>query len=60
MTEMTFVKHKRNNPSCDLWDSEGNEKIQFLSYNIPSKLEGQSEIEHSFISLTVTLFPRLG
>ena len=49
MTEMTFVKHKRNNPSCDPWDSQGNEKIQFLSYNIPSKLEGQSEIEHSFI-----------
>ena len=26
MTDMTFVKHKRNNPTCDPWDSQGNEK----------------------------------
>ena len=25
-----YVKHKRNDPMCDPWDSQGNEKIQFL------------------------------
>ena len=25
-----YVKHKRNNPMCDPWDSQGNEKMQFL------------------------------
>ena len=30
MTDMTFVKHKRNNPTCDSWDFQGNEKMQFL------------------------------
>ena len=24
------MKHKRNDPMCDPWDSEGNEKMQFL------------------------------
>ena len=24
------MKHKRNDPMCDPWDSGGNEKIQFL------------------------------
>ena len=24
------MKHERNNPICDPWDSQGNEKIQFL------------------------------
>ena len=24
------VKHKRNDPMCDPWDSQGDEKIQFL------------------------------
>ena len=28
--DMTFVKHRRNNPTCDPWDSQGNEKMQFL------------------------------
>ena len=30
MTDMTFVKHKRNNPTCDPRDSQGNGKMQFL------------------------------
>ena len=25
-----YVKHKRNNPTCDRWDSQGNEKMKFL------------------------------
>ena len=25
-----YVKHKRNDPMCDPWDSQGNEKMQFL------------------------------
>ena len=25
-----YVKHKRNDPMCDPWDSKGNEKMQFL------------------------------
>ena len=25
-----YVKHKRNDPMCDLWDSQGDEKMQFL------------------------------
>ena len=25
-----YVKHKRNDPMCDLCDSQGNEKMQFL------------------------------
>ena len=25
-----YVKHKRNDPICEPWDSQGNEKIQFL------------------------------
>ena len=24
------MKHKRNDPMCDPWDSQGNEKMQFL------------------------------
>ena len=24
------MKHKRNYPMCDPWDSQGNEKVQFL------------------------------
>ena len=24
------MKHKRNDPMCDSWDSQGNEKMQFL------------------------------
>ena len=24
-----YVKHKRNDPMCDPWDSQGNEKMQF-------------------------------
>ena len=24
------MKHKRNDPMCDPWDSLGNEKMQFL------------------------------
>ena len=27
---MTNVKHKRNDPMCVLWDSQVNEKMQFL------------------------------
>ena len=27
----TSFKHKRNNPSCDSWDSESNENMQFPS-----------------------------
>ena len=30
MTDMTFVKRRRNNPTCDPWDTQGNEKMQFL------------------------------
>ena len=30
MMDMTFVKHKRNNPTCDPWDSQGIDKMQFL------------------------------
>ena len=25
-----YVKHKRNDPVCDPWDSQGDEKMQFL------------------------------
>ena len=25
-----YVKHKRNDPMCDPWDSQGDEKLQFL------------------------------
>ena len=25
-----YVKHKRNDPMCDPWDTQGNEKMQFL------------------------------
>ena len=25
-----YVKHKRNDPMCDPWDSQENEKMQFL------------------------------
>ena len=25
-----YVKHTRNDPMCDPWDSQGNEKMQFL------------------------------
>ena len=25
-----YVKHKRNNPTCDHWNSQGNEKLQFV------------------------------
>ena len=25
-----YVEHKRNDPMCDPWDSQGNEKMQFL------------------------------
>ena len=25
-----YVKHKRNGPICDPWDSQGNEKMQVL------------------------------
>ena len=25
-----YVKHKRSNPMCDPWDSQGNEKMQLL------------------------------
>ena len=25
-----YVKHKRNNPKCDPWDLQGNEKMQFV------------------------------
>ena len=25
-----YVKHKRNNPTCNPWDSQGNKKMQFL------------------------------
>ena len=25
-----YVKHKRNDPKCDPWDSQGDEKLQFL------------------------------
>ena len=24
------MKHKRSDPMCDLWDAQGNEKMQFL------------------------------
>ena len=24
------MKHKRNDPMCDPWDSQGDEKMQFL------------------------------
>ena len=24
------LKHKKNDPTCDPWDSQGNEKMQFL------------------------------
>ena len=24
------MKHKRNDPMCDRWDSQGDEKMQFL------------------------------
>ena len=27
-----YVKHKRNNPTCDPWDSQGNEKWNFYSH----------------------------
>ena len=27
-----YVKHKRNDPMCDPWDSEGNEKCNFYFY----------------------------
>ena len=25
-----YVKHKRNDPMCDPWDSQGDPKMQFL------------------------------
>ena len=25
-----YVKHKRNDPKCDPWHSQGDEKLQFL------------------------------
>ena len=27
-----YVKHKRNDPMCDPWDSQGNEKCNFYFY----------------------------
>ena len=51
MTDMTFVKHKRNNPTCDPWDSQGNEKMQFFisiafSMNISIRNENVISEEH--------------
>ena len=30
MADMHHVKHKRNDPMCDPWDSQGDEKMKFL------------------------------
>ena len=42
-----YVKHKRNNPTCDPWNSQGNEKIQFL-FLLLLALTFLSEIKISF------------
>ena len=51
MTEMTFVKHKRNNSTCDPWDSQGNKKIQFL-FLLLLALIFRSEMKKSFLRNT--------
>ena len=47
MMDMTFVKHKRNTPMCDPWDSQGNEKMQFL-FLLLLALIFRSEMKISF------------
>ena len=47
MMDMTFVKHKRNNPTCDAWDSQGIDKMQFL-FLLISALIFRLEMKISF------------
>ena len=40
------MKHKRNNPMCDPWDSQGDEKCKFQLYCFLIKNENIISEEH--------------
>ena len=42
-----YVNHKRNNPICDPWDSQGNEKMRFL-FLLIFALTFLSEMKYNF------------
>ena len=38
-----YIKHKRNIPTCDLWDSQGNEKCSFYSIGFSINISIRNE-----------------
>ena len=43
------MKHKGNDPMCDYWDSQGNEKMQFPFLLLLSFVLHSSEVIFSFL-----------